>query len=1237
MYIHIEENMNFYNKARSFAKSLFQPRSPPRIVPTDQQIRDAAARSQEQTSEGVVAEIQGQYFVSPEKIRSVLGQATPAKRKVDEIEISEDYQACRKSKTIRTLCSKEINVEESFEKISQALQNGPNEQVASGKRQLVVVGVTGSGKSTLVNSLVGCRLEKLSAADADRLQVSRQALRVVSVSEGGPRDEVSAIGNQHGKSCTSNFQAVDLADVGLCIWDIPGFKDTQGAEINIANAVNLSKLLKISQDYGLIICVVLDLPSLESRRGQVITDTVEILKSLFDSENGEIKIQENIFGILFCVTKATGDCVSLETVRNWIIRGADSAGLNLNAVRDQIVMYDPLQRNAEAVSREILLSIMLKMSPISSAKQILFKPSIGAEELLLIQRIAATTRERILSSLSTTEFQVPRIQKAVQHLELFGSFSEIDESIILNTEDSITTILESINGIVQEWAETVRSNKDKFDGDGRRLVGFYLEECLKQAKALEPFLSKICSVQNLYNQTLSIAKEAERAGQASQLQNIRGCFERTLCCFQQDLLNHFSGSRAPCPLTGPVNYCTIESKSCLNILQDFPLVGSTGLKEVICAVEAMEKDLDCPELFLWGDQVNFCAFANDKRREVVNGVKRILLETGIKQFAEAIVLNSTSIVAEQSYGVQNPRTPRLLSEKALIVEERPSLESYGFEPGLQALLELLLQAVIEFPDKSIQKSFSSSVNATFEQIYHMAVIKFRETEDLYREERRKIIERILAAGKFEKEMFELKDALSGLKAMNGGKDLLYKNVIKNVKLRLDSIHSVSEIATLIKAGSYHVLVSRYECLQQLKDLLKDYLTINTKTIETAVQKEVRSLIDNAIAEIRMDVNSPDYLQFHELRSFIGVFSKLEKVFPKIKESRQTLQEEAKTNLERMIVNLISGLGDDVLRSEGPRNIARLLVKSYGVATELNLVDHFRSVIQRDLLNGFDDHHRYLVGHSLKELCSSSSEGVEEMARTIIDTFREFKTFNIEIFNKKAGGASFADALKSLSCHSGASVSPSESNFLEAAYDQFIAVYSVQVNNLISDIRSFPKESVKSRIDSIAAYMDAKHLSRTHREFGEFLALIAAIWTYLAAKEGTQHGLEKKFVKQPHATQILGIFRLLGLDEDGLGNHLIQINTGEGKSVALGFTAVVLAKLGYRVDVVCYNRYLSQRDFREFSDLFSALGVTSMIDQRLILKALRVLKSSSMFGKIEPEFAALSISVLSSKPFLQLRP
>ncbi len=53
----------------------------------------------------------------------------------------------------------------------------------------------------------------------------------------------------------------------------------------------------------------------------------------------------------------------------------------------------------------------------------------------------------------------------------------------------------------------------------------------------------------------------------------------------------------------------------------------------------------------------------------------------------------------------------------------------------------------------------------------------------------------------------------------------------------------------------------------------------------------------------------------------------------------------------------------------------------------------------------------------------------------------------------------------------------------------------------------------------------------------------------------------------------------------LNNQLMQIRTGEGKSMILGAAAVVFALLGFRVRTVCYSEYLSDRDFRLFEDVF----------------------------------------------------
>eukprot|EP00854_Cymbomonas_tetramitiformis_P000670 gene670-1123_t len=84
--------------------------------------------------------------------------------------------------------------------------------------------------------------------------------------------------------------------------------------------------------------------------------------------------------------------------------------------------------------------------------------------------------------------------------------------------------------------------------------------------------------------------------------------------------------------------------------------------------------------------------------------------------------------------------------------------------------------------------------------------------------------------------------------------------------------------------------------------------------------------------------------------------------------------------------------------------------------------------------------------------------------------------------------------------------------------------------------------------------------------------------------------------KPHNIQVLTILQLMGLgtDDPALVNQLMQIRTGEGKSIILGVCALLLGLLGLRVRCVCYSEYLSDRDRDLFQDLFYAFGVTGYV-------------------------------------------
>jgi hypothetical protein len=92
-------------------------------------------------------------------------------------------------------------------------------------------------------------------------------------------------------------------------------------------------------------------------------------------------------------------------------------------------------------------------------------------------------------------------------------------------------------------------------------------------------------------------------------------------------------------------------------------------------------------------------------------------------------------------------------------------------------------------------------------------------------------------------------------------------------------------------------------------------------------------------------------------------------------------------------------------------------------------------------------------------------------------------------------------------------------------------------------------------------------------------------------------VDSNYFPAPHAAQMVAVLRMLGVgyrNQAALVNCLIQVQTGEGKSVVLASTSSVLALLGCEVNVACYSDYLSTRDGADARPMFELLGVAANI-------------------------------------------
>ncbi|CAF1204521.1 unnamed protein product [Adineta steineri] len=132
---------------------------------------------------------------------------------------------------------------------------------------------------------------------------------------------------------------------------------------------------------------------------------------------------------------------------------------------------------------------------------------------------------------------------------------------------------------------------------------------------------------------------------------------------------------------------------------------------------------------------------------------------------------------------------------------------------------------------------------------------------------------------------------------------------------------------------------------------------------------------------------------------------------------------------------------------------------------------------------------------------------------------------------------------------------------------------------------------------------------------DLLAHIFAVWTL----KNTQHynnmrGIDtaRAYLLMPHVAQVIAIFRIFGIGytkyttvidyllgwkriSSDLINNLVEVGTGEGKSVILAIVACIFALMGFDVNCSCYSEYLSQRDKNDFASLFQALGIDERIE------------------------------------------
>jgi hypothetical protein len=215
-----------------------------------------------------------------------------------------------------------------------------NAALAAEKTVSIFAGNTGVGKSTTLNALLGCQMKVVRSRELGL----PGARKMIVVDPESPREEVMPIGHHSRQSQTFLPKIVQTpGEPSSAYCDCPGFSDTRGAEINIANAINIRKILQ--QATGVKAVFLASYYGLFDERGSSIRNVETMCRKMFGSVDSLKRYQNSV---LLGITKAPlcegGEPLTTDTVRE-LLTGANSDIATILANR--IFLFDPLDRTED--------------------------------------------------------------------------------------------------------------------------------------------------------------------------------------------------------------------------------------------------------------------------------------------------------------------------------------------------------------------------------------------------------------------------------------------------------------------------------------------------------------------------------------------------------------------------------------------------------------------------------------------------------------------------------------------------------------------------------------------------------------------------------------------------------------------------------------------------------------------------------------------------------------------------
>ncbi len=449
-----------------------------------------------------------------------------------------------------------------------------------------------------------------------------------------------------------------------------------------------------------------------------------------------------------------------------------------------------------------------------------------------------------------------------------------------------------------------------------------------------------------------------------------------------------------------------------------------------------------------------------------------------------------------------------------------------------------------------------------------------------------------------------------------------------------------------------VLLLSLPGLRDLKDLVHPELDVDL------ILNEVDELIKNHVNKAKIEVET--LWAERKYRDLNDVISDLRSMEQNFKTHSRVFSKSWNDGILKQVEDEITTLGKEcrellsskTLAKENESEFRRKFLQMGCVLVELQSLTSFTKGVIAEVLEyclGSEWGFGYLfeLGLSLQR-GDDDDDNTAHIAHFILAEFSHFKevltmTWNTETCQKPA-----EDSVEQILVQSIGVVTTRSDIQQDVLLDCF-RVFEAQYNALLGEYirpeanKNHLASKVKRRCLEFKTVCCSGGWNEDLRSaIPEILGGVFALFTICKSGEsfnrieasGDSANFSEQVLLKPHNIQVLTILYMFGCGSEesnnDLDSQLLQIRTGEGKSMILGAAATVFGLLGFHVRCACYSEYLSNRDYALFHEVFECFGlreyikydkITSLSENTIASKGdIRSLTGALLRGKLSKKLS-----------------